>query len=404
MRVVHLSWEYPNLHLVGGLGRHVYYLTKHLADLGAEVHVITLSIGERRTFREDGVYVHPVNMFALRSTRFITWCLNFNYLMMLKAYEIVREFGRPDIIHAHDWLTAYAGICLKHALKVPLIATIHATEHGRRGGIWTSEQREIHEWEWRLTYEAWKVVVCSKFMLDEVRRVFGLPMDKIVVIPNGIDVKDVERRAERASGGRPRCTSSHDEKVILFVGRLVYEKGPDLLVEAMRILLNERGICDVRLVIVGDGPMREYLADLVRRYGIEHKVCFTGRVSDDTLYQLIRSAYVCVFPSRYEPFGIVALEAMALSVPVIVSRSGGFSEVVEDRVNGLNVSLDPRDIADKIAYLLDSKDVRDRMAREARRTAERHYRWSTMARFTMHIYEQVLDELRRSGWINYFVC
>ncbi|MCD6368937.1 MAG: glycosyltransferase family 4 protein [Thermoproteales archaeon] len=395
MKIFHITWEYPP-NIVGGLGRHVFYLTKYLAKLGADVHVITTDVEGRGFENIEGVKVHRVDPFTLKSIDFITWILNFNYLMIVKVLELVDEVGEPDVIHVHDWLTAYSGIILKHVLKVPLVTTIHATEIGRRGGIWSEDQRIIHDWEWRVTYESWKVVVCSDYMIGEVGRVFMLPPEKIVKIPNAIELSDIER-FEPEPGLKEKYASPH-EKIIVFVGRHVYEKGPDLLVEAFNILINDFKRGDVKLVIVGDGPMREHLVSMVHKYGLRDKVYFTGRISDKELFSLMKVSYVGVFPSRYEPFGIAILEAMSCGLPVIVPRHGGPSEIIRHGVEGFKISLDPREIAERIRQLLDDTQLRDLMSVNARKRVKKLYTWDRIARFTLEVYRSISKEAKERDW------
>jgi len=395
MKVLHLSWEYPP-NLIGGLGRHVYYLTKFQAKHGLDVDVITNSISGESFEIVDNVRVYRINPFVFRSIDFVTWILNFNYLMILKALNLSKEEGKPDIIHIHDWLTAYSGIVLKHVLKVPLIVTIHATEIGRRGGIWSEEQRMIHEWEWRASFEAWKVIVCSNYMINEVQKAFMLPSEKIIKVPNAVEVKDIEKIVPEPDLKEKYALPY--EKIILFVGRHVYEKGPDILIEAFNILVNQYNRQDVKLVIVGDGPMKEYLVSLVNRYGLWEKVYFTGRISDEDLFALMKIAYVGVFPSRYEPFGIAILEAMASGLPVIVPNFGGPNEIIEHEVEGFKVSLYPHEIAERLLNLLNNPELRDKMSINAKKKIKKLYTWDRIARFTVGIYRSVLKEAARKEW------
>jgi len=222
IRVLHLSWEWPP-HMIGGLGRHVYHITRNLVRNGVETAVISISLpGVPASEEVDGVHVRRVDPFRFRSTGFITWVLNFNEEMIEEALRLYDQWDF-DLIHVHDWLSGPAGIALKHLLHKPLIATIHATEVGRRGGVYNEEQFIIHSWEWRTTYEAWKVIVCSNYMLGEVVRVHGVPKDKLVMIPNGIDTSYIDSVSPR-SGFRDLYAMSN-ERIITFVGRLVYEKG-----------------------------------------------------------------------------------------------------------------------------------------------------------------------------------
>lgn len=389
MRVLHLSWEYPP-HIVGGLGRHVYYVAHELAKLGVNVDVATIGY-ENMHINDEGVDVHVVDAFRVRVPDFTSWVHSFNLSMAIELSHI----DSVDALHVHDWLTAPAGILLKHRLKVPLIATIHATEHGRRGGLYSLESKHIHEWEWYLAYEAWKVIVCSGFMADEVKRVLGVPNDKIVIIPNGVgrELLGFKPRPEY-----PRSRYAYPwERIIVFYGRLVYEKGPDVVLRVFRRLLND--MHDVKLLIVGDGPMREYLMGLSNDLGLGNKVYFTGRVSDDELYSIVAQSDLVILPSRYEPFGISVLEAMALGKPVITTNRGGPVDFVRHMDNGIVVNPeDENAIYGYAKWILSDESLARKLGLNAMRTIQTGYTWDIIARKIRNLYEQVLDERRRVNW------
>ncbi len=260
--------------MVGGLGRHVYHITRHLVRDGVDTTVMSIALPGSPPSEEveGGVHVRRVDPFKFRSTGFITWVLNFNEEMIEEALRLYDEW-EFDLIHVHDWLTGPAGIALKHLLHKPLIATIHATEAGRRGGVHNEEQFIIHSWEWRTTYEAWKVIVCSNYMMSEVSIVHGLPKDKLIMIPNGIDVSYIDSIKVRP--GFRDLYAMPSEKIIVFVGRLVHEKGPDLVLAAFKELL--KWDWNLKLLIVGDGPMREYLMSLAHDWGyLEQGILHAG--------------------------------------------------------------------------------------------------------------------------------
>ncbi|RLF06421.1 MAG: hypothetical protein DRK00_01640 [Thermoprotei archaeon] len=392
LEVLQVSWEYPP-HMIGGLGRAVTHISMRLAEHAA-VHVLTIGLpGSVRDERRDRLYVMRVDPFTLRSTSFVSWVYCFNFLMIAKALS---EGVRPHIIHSHDWLTAPASVALKHLLKAPLIVTIHATEYGRsRGSIVTPLQRQIHYWEWRVCYEAWRVLVCSEWMKREVAAAFSLPEDKLLVLPNGINVEELDKHRP-LEGERSRYALPW-EKIVFFAGRHVYEKGVDVLLEAARIILSRRR--DVKFVIAGDGPMRLHLMWLASRYGLGDKVFFTGRLRDDELYRAYKLADIVVIPSRYEPFGIVALEAMASGKPVVASNVGGLSEVVVNGETGLLVPPeDPEALARAIEELLENPRLAEEMGVRGRRRVEELYRWDKIVRFLEKIYRRVLEEYSVSGW------
>ncbi|MGC9180673.1 MAG: glycosyltransferase family 4 protein [Vulcanisaeta sp.] len=389
-----LSWEYPP-HMVGGLGRHVYHITRHLIRDGVDTTVMSISLpGVSPSEEVDGVHVRRVDPFRFRSTGFITWVLNFNEEMIEDALRLYDEW-EFDLIHVHDWLTGPAGIVLKHVLRKPLIATIHATEVGRRSGIHNEEQFIIHSWEWRTTYEAWKVIVCSNYMLNEVSTVHGVPKDKLIMIPNGIDVSYIDSVSVKP--GFRDLYAMPSERIIVFVGRLVHEKGPDLVLTAFKELL--KWDWNLKLLIVGDGPMREYLMGLVHDWNIWNKVYFTGRVDDETLYSILKVSDLAILPSRYEPFGITILEAMAAGLAVITTRVGGPDEIVRDWYNGVKVTPNNVDeIINAAKILLSNDELRKNIARNARESVSRWYSWRSIARWTKKVYQDVLEEYSNSKW------
>ena len=197
----------------------------------------------------DGVHVYRVQPYNLSAPDFISWILQLNLSMIERAVPLVNSLNKFDLVHAHDWLVAYAGRVLKHAYKLPLIATIHATEYGRNQGLHNDLQRYISDVEWWLTYEAWRVIVCSHYMEQELKRVFQLPDDKIRVVPNGVNMSRYQHR-EPANLSRD-FFASPDEKIVFFVGRLVQEKGAHLLVDAVPKVLNY--FSQVKFIIAGKG-------------------------------------------------------------------------------------------------------------------------------------------------------
>jgi glycosyltransferase involved in cell wall biosynthesis len=330
-----------------------------------------------------------VDAFKVRVPDFSSWVHSFNIFMVTELSHI----SGIDLVHVHDWLTAPAGIVLKHRFKVPLIATIHATEYGRRGGLHSLESRHIHEWEWLLAYEAWKVIVCSSFMANEVKSILGVPSDKVIMIPNGVDksLLNFKPKYERSNYALPW------ELLVVFYGRLVYEKGPDSVIRAFAKLLTRLG--NVKLVIIGDGPMREHLVNLVNQLGLGSKVYFTGRVSDDELYSVIYHSNLVILPSRYEPFGISSLEAMALGKPLIATNRGGPTDFVKHMDNGILANPDnPDEIAYYAEMVLKDEGLAKRLGERARETVTKGYTWDIIARKTYETYKATLEERVRVNW------
>ena len=394
-----LSWEFPP-NLVGGLSRHVDNLSRALVGRGVEVDVLTTSYPGAPPLEEiGGVRVHRVPPYFSNAPDFPSWVMHANFGFLEEGARLVGANGPADLVHAHDWLVTYAARGLKHLYQVPLVATIHATEHGRHNGVHSPQQKYINDIEWWLTYEAWRVISCSGYMKDEIRRLFGLPDDKVRVVPNGVTLPVGSGKGDRSIGtSRPRSHFAHPaEKIIFHVGRLVPEKGTGLLLEALPMILAVRP--EVKLVIAGTGPWAEELRYRARAAGIEPKVYLTGFLDDATISALYRWAEVAVFPSYYEPFGIVALEGMAAGTPVVVSDVGGLSEIVKHDVDGLKaLPGNARSLADQILRILGEPGLRERLARAALDKIRRGYLWERVAALTEKVYQEVLDERSRTTW------
>ena len=255
MKILMLSWEYPP-RIVGGIARVVHDLSKRLIKDGHEVYVVTYKDGDVPYYENDkGVHVHRIDNYIIHPNNFIDWVMQMNFNMIAKVNELIEKEGKFDVIHAHDWLVAYAAKTLKNSYNIPLVATIHATEAGRNKGIYDETQRYINDTEWLLTYEASEVIVNSNFMKGDIQRLFGLPFEKINVVPNGINLTAFSG-VERDYDFR-RQYAADNEKIILFMGRLVYEKGVQHLISAMPKIIQNYN--DVKLIVAGKGGMLDEL-------------------------------------------------------------------------------------------------------------------------------------------------
>jgi glycosyltransferase involved in cell wall biosynthesis len=277
------------------------------------------------------------------------------------------------------------------------VATIHATEFGRNNGIHNDLQRYIHSIEWTLVYEAWRVIVCSGFMKGEVEHALGAPPDKVDIIPNGVHAEKFGFNfpPEEAAAFRARFAAPN-ERIVFFVGRMVREKGAHILIEALPKVRAQYH--DAKLLIVGGG-YREHLAALAERLGAARHVYFTGFVSDDELLRIYRVSDVACYPSLYEPFGIVALEAMAAGVPVVVTDAGGLPEVVQHDVTGTVTWLNNSDsLAWGIARVLKDAERARALAQAARCRVLERFTWDRIAEETQDVYRRVWRDYQASGW------
>jgi len=387
MRILMLTWEYPP-RIVGGIARVVHDLSKRMIKDGHEVTVITYRDGDLPEYENDkGVEVYRVNNYMIQPNNFIDWIMQLNFNMIAKATELINKEGKFDVIHAHDWLVASAAKTLKNSFDMPIVTTIHATEAGRNSGIHDETQRYINDTEWLLTYESTEVIVNSNFMKGDLQRLFGLPFDKINVIPNGINVTNFTG-VERDYDFR-RQYAMDNEKIILYVGRLVYEKGIQNLIAAMPKVLSQYN--DAKLIIAGKGGMIDELRAETENLGLGNKVYFTGYLNAKQVQKIYKCADVAVFPSTYEPFGIVALEAMLSENPVVVSDIGGLNEIVQHKENGMKTYCgNPNSIADSILELLYDHKLCAEITKKAKSKVRNEYNWSKISQDTHFAYQKAI--------------
>ena len=390
MKILMLTWEYPP-RVVGGISKVVYDLSHKMVKEGNEVTVVTYKEGDNVKYYENdkGVEVYRVDNYMIRPNNFIDWIMQLNFNMITKANEIINKNGKFDVIHAHDWLVAYSAKSIKESYNIPLISTIHATESGRNSGIHDETQRYINDSEWMLTYESSEVIVNSNYMKNEVQRLFGLPYDKINVIPNGVNLQlfsnvniDYDFRRQYAMD---------NEKIILYVGRLVYEKGIQNLIAAMPKVLDRYH--DSKLIICGRGGMIDELREQVKYLGIDNKVYFAGYCDSKKMQKMYKCADVAVFPSTYEPFGIVAIESMLSGTPTIVSDVGGLNEIVEHGVTGMkSYAGNANSIADSVLALLFDPKLCANISQNAIKKVKENYNWAKITDNTYYVYQLAIGK------------
>ena len=390
MKILMLTWEYPP-RVVGGISKVVYDLSHKMVKEGNEVTVVTYKDGDNVKYYENdkGVEVYRVDNYMIRPNNFIDWIMQLNFNMITKANEIMNKNGKFDVIHAHDWLVAYSAKSIKESYNIPLISTIHATESGRNNGIHDETQRYINDSEWMLTYESSEVIVNSNYMKNEVQRLFGLPYDKINVIPNGVNLQlfsnvniDYDFRRQYAMD---------NEKIILYVGRLVYEKGIQNLIAAMPKILERYH--DSKLIICGRGGMIDELREQVKYLGIENKVYFAGYCDSKKMQKMYKCADVAVFPSTYEPFGIVAIESMLSGTPTIVSDVGGLNEIIEHGVTGMkSYAGNANSVADSVLALLVDPKLCFNISQNAIKKVKENYNWSKITDSTYYVYQLAIGK------------
>jgi glycogen synthase len=393
-RVLILSWEYPPV-IEGGLARHVRKLSEELVAQGVTVDVLTRGgeahgASQGTTFEEQrGVSVHRVcePSWPRDLDRFLEWVRQMNEDMLARGLALAEE-GPYELIHGHDWLVAHACAALAERLGVPYLTTIHATEHGRHQG-WVDKppQSHIHGIERWMAHRADSVITCSHYMRGHAADIFDLDEARITVIPNGIDPRDLrpvdDLKSLRLKFAQP------EEKLVLLVGRLVYEKGFQLALDALPEVIAK--VPGVRFLVAGSGTHEGELKAQARRLGLEEHGVFLGWIGDDALHSLYRIADLCVVPSLYEPFGLVALEAMASGCACIVADTGGLREVVPagERVGLRFNGGDAEHLGVMIERLLVDGELRDRLVAEAQEHVL-SFDWADVAQRTAGVYRELV--------------
>ena len=380
--------------MYGGLGRHVHALARAQAQRGDDVVVITQQdtspsadlLPEDETV--DGVRIIRVRPDAPGvpdwHTRFIEWCFGFNVAVARAAIALARTW-RPDVLHGHDWLVGQAAVIASEATGVPFVLTVHATESGRMNGVLASEQSQAID-----ATEAWSVehadalIVCSRAMREEVLELFDADPASLTVVPNGVDPGEWTTAPAR----KRRMRERYGSPLIAYCGRLEDEKGVQTLIDAVGMLRGSEP--DARAVIIGTGSALPRLRARARRRDLLDAVTFTGFIDDADVRAIIAAADVAVVPSLYEPFGFVALEAMALGAPLVVSRTGGLAEIVDDGVTGWHAEPgDAADLARVLGEVLDTPKVARARAKAARVAVEERYGWVAIAERTDSVYQSV---------------
>ncbi|MEU7530637.1 glycosyltransferase family 4 protein [Saccharothrix sp. NPDC042600] len=395
MRVLMLSWEYPPV-VVGGLGRHVHALATQLAAQGHDVVVLC-----RQPTGTDAV-THPTTDTVVDGVRLVrvaedpahlvferdlvAWTLAMGHAMTRAGLALLRGW-RPDVVHAHDWLVTHPAIALAEAAGAPLVATVHATEAGRHSG-WLSQtlNQQVHSVEWWLANRADSLITCSSAMRTEVTHLFEVDADQVTVLHNGIEPRRWRVRSDDVAAARAKY-SPDGAPLLLFFGRLEWEKGvQDLIAALPRIRRAHRG---ARLVVAGEGTHGQWLVEQARKHKVRRAVDFVGHLSDRELAGVLAAADAVVLPSRYEPFGIVALEAAAAGTPLVASTAGGLGEVVLDGVTGLSFAPgDVEALARAVRSVLDDRPAAVRRAKAAKARLATDFDWTRIARDTATVYDR----------------
>ena len=380
MNILMTTWEFPPIK-VGGVGSHCYDLCSALSKTGNNITVLSFGSEEKVEAVNDCLTIHRVPSGRAPDT--ISWSMFLGHRMEKKAAELHKE-EKFDIVHAHDWMMVPAGIGIKKLLDIPMVFTLHSTESGRVG-IHDSYTRMINDLEWYGTYEASQVITVGREFYNEVKGMFGVPEHKINYIPNGVDIE----RFDNSIKSLDRSDFALEwEKIVLFVGRLTYQKGVEHMINAMPSIISEHK--EAKFVMVGNGAV-DYYRSIAFRNGVGSKVLFTRFVPEETLISLYKAADMTVVPSIYEPFGIVALEAAASRTACIGSYVGGLKENIIHNVTGLHTyPADQKSISAQINSALSDSSWCKSLGRNGRRFVEKNFKWRGISNETQRIYEKAI--------------
>ncbi len=394
-RVLLSSWEYePNI--VGGMGRHVTALVQALRNSRYEIHLLTPAVPAAPDFEQVGprAFVHRFpwpgqargNVYD-GAQDLVGYTLGLNQQLLDQA-QILAQTYPVALIHAHDWLTASSALELHQVWQVPLVTTFHATEMGRHyGHLVTELSHRIHDWEAALCRASDKVIVCSHYMRDNLMEAFQHPRHQFDIIPNGVCGPSIFTTDAAEVGRLTQRFKAQGEFLLLFIGRPSHCKGLHVLLDAMPVILARHP--HVHLVVAGQSSLN-LQTDIAAR-GLAAHVSLLGYIADRERNGLLQTADAAVMPSLYEPFGIVALEAMAAGCPVVASHTGGLAEVVDHEETGLTVTPDdPHSIAWAVDHLIAYPEQSRRRVAAAQAKVARYFRWDRIAALTQQVYDTAL--------------
>ncbi|HSM66568.1 MAG TPA: glycosyltransferase family 4 protein [Ilumatobacteraceae bacterium] len=393
MRVLMLSWDFPP-RATGGIAAQVSGLSAALAAAGHDVVVLT--VADRPA---ELAAVAPANVRVLRAQTDLPWLppvevvtriASANHSVTRLGVRLTGELDgwEPDVVHGHDWQLGWAADTLATRYGVPFVLTMHGTERVRHGGqLPLGHPTDINSIEWWLAFQAHRLIAPTKFIVEQLITGFELDAEHVVHIPNGIDPALWRPMGAGVALERER------EPLVVSWGRVQYEKGFQVLARAMHALRGR--VPEVHSVIAGRGSYLPELQTQVDVEGVSDLITLTGFVPDAELRRLLHRAGCVVIPSLYEPFGIVALEALAAGAPLIVARTGGLAELVVGTHAGVTFEPgNPDDLADAIEQVLTNDELATILVANARDLVERKYAWGAIARATADAYGAALAVAR----------
>jgi glycosyltransferase involved in cell wall biosynthesis len=385
MRIALLSWESLHSIPVGGVGAHVTELAAAMERKGHDVHVFTrMGRGQSPLERIHGVWYHRCPFDLNRN--FVDEIQNMCSSFVRHLFATEEYMGAPfDVVHAHDWLAANAMVWAKQGRGRKGILTIHSTEYGRCGNhFWGGQSARIRDHERHGTYCADRVIAVSKALKGEVMWMYNLPDWKVNAIHNGVNAHAFDGWIPDAGTIRRGYSIGPLDPMVLFAGRLTTQKGPDLLVEAIPMVLRYHP--RAKFVFAGEGDLRGQCERRAKQLGVAHACRFLGYQDGVELQNLYKISDVVCVPSRNEPFGITILEAWSAGKPVVASKNGGPDEFVWHEVTGLKIYPTPESLAWGLGTLFTNFDWGRWMGRNGRVAAEEAFSWDAIADRTLGVY------------------
>lgn len=385
MKIALLAWESLHSIPVGGVAAHVTELAAALERKGHEVHVFTrMGPWQSHYERIHGVHYHrcPFQLNPDFVEEINDMCRSFAHHVCTAE----DAHGPFDVVHAHDWLSGNALIWVKHGRGRKTVLTLHSTEYGRSGNQFHGGRSERVRYQERAaTYWCDRVITVSYSLKKEIMWMYEVPDWKVAIVYNGVNPHNYDGWLEPAAV-KARYSIGPTDPTVLFSGRAVYQKGPDLLVEAIPYLLRHQH--RAKFVFVGDGEMRASVEQRAWDLGVHHACRFLGYRQNEELTDLYKACDVVCVPSRNEPFGIVVLEAWSAGKPVIVTMNGGPNEYVWHEVNGLKIYPNYDSVGWGIGTVFNNWEWARWMGRNGRVAVEAAFTWDAIADRVVNVYNQ----------------
>mgnify|MGYP001597285185 FL=1 len=396
MKVLMFGWEFPPMSS-GGLGTACYGLTKSLSRKGVEITFVLPYSGD---FDADFLKLIPAGNIKIKkvATLLQPYMTSNEYKKSLAKSQIPGIYGSTlfdevhrytlaaekiaedeefDVIHCHDWMTFGAGIAAKRKKKKPLVLHVHSTEFDRTGNHITNQH--VYNLERQGMQKSDRIIAVSNFTKNKIMDHYGMPSEKINVVHNAVDFS----QHYYDEGFEIKKT----DRIVLFLGRITLQKGPDYFVHAAKKVLEHDK--NVRFIIAGSGDMEPFVIEKAAELGISSKVLFAGFLNQDDVERAYKMADLYVMPSVSEPFGITALEAMKNKTAVIVSKQSGVSEVIR---HCLKVDFwDIDEMSNKIISLLKYPSLHETLKENAY-SEVRKFSWDVPAQKCIELYNELISK------------